>query len=258
MKRTIVCFANSRKPGGLCFAGKNLLDKKWIRPIKIGEHDSLLFSDECIKNEFCLRKANAKNNNLEEKINSSDKKLNICDTCNPIIPKLLDIVEVDLKEYCPNKHQTENFILESEQWKKIGRLVDGIDNYIDKETISLWINGYQKGNRLNDCFPSILGSNIVDSLKLIEVPKLEIIVKSELNFMTNKLRKRVSGKFVYKNVNYIIPITDQVVECLYLQQPDGEYEFDFCSKDRLFLCISLGLEFNGYIYKLISGVISLD
>jgi len=59
--------------------------------------------------------------------------------------------------------------------------------------------------------------------------------------------------FKFKNQEYIIAITDIKTENEYKSYRDGIYEFPDLNK-RIILCISLGLEFDGYIYKLISGI----
>ena len=253
MKKTIVCFANSRKQGGFCFAGKDFYENRWYRPIESGDNDSLSSRDECIKPVFCSSKARASGSNYNDIINTNDKGLKTCISCSPLQPSLLDIIEIEFKHQAPNKHQSENFIIENCQWRKVGIMTADIDRFLDNPRY-LWINGYQKGNRLNDCFPVGLGINIHDSLRLIEIVELRVIVKSELSYTSHNVWKRISGKFSFKNIRYIIPITDQVIENMFRDYPDGEYVFKTYSK-RLFLCISLGSEFNGYVYKFISGVI---
>lgn len=252
MKKTIICFANSRKHWGYCFAGKDIDDKKWYRPVSNCGKDSLSKSEECIRNAFCVSKAKM-NTNFNDLVSTRDKSLLLCTDCNPTLPEVLDIIEIEFSMNQPFRHQIENYTFEPQIWKKIATFNLNIDNYLDNNISQLWINGYQKGNKKNDCIPVSLINNIVDSLKLIEVNSLRIVVSSFNDYETGSLRKKVAGKFTFKNQEYIIAITDIKTENEYKSYRDGIYEYPNLNK-RIILCISLGLEFDGYIYKLISGL----
>lgn len=247
MRKTIVCFANSRKGGGHCFAGIDLNQDKWIRPITSRESKSLLDYEECVKNVFCPNKDNS---TTDYSINAERK--DICEYCNPEIPGLLDIVEVNLSVHIPYLYQIENYLIENNKWILIGKLDKSeIDRFIDNSNSCLWVNVYQNWHRRNNRIPEELCSNLCDSLRLIEVPNLKVIV--ELSYERNKPNV-VNGYFIHNRVEYILPITDMRIEKEFINKPQGEY---IISKDnnRIILCISIGLPFEGYIYKFISGLI---
>ena len=91
--RTIVCLANSRKPGGRCVAGK-LYDQgkfgAWLRPISVRD------SEELSEQERQISKG--------------------------IEPALLDILEFTISQHKPSGHQTENFSINSQnKFKVVGR-----------------------------------------------------------------------------------------------------------------------------------------
>lgn len=231
MKKTIVCFANSRKIGGKCFAGKDINDKQWIRPVSDRIHESLIEKEECIRDRNCT-----------------------CSFCNPILPQLLDVIEIDIGEYVGECHQIENYLIDDCKWKKIGVLkTEYIDNYLDLLKGGLWINGYGAWHRKNDRIPNEYSSEIHDSLRLIEVNDLQIIVIAEGADFGNP-KKKVNGKFRFKNTEYIIPITDPVMEQEYIHLAEGIYSLE-TDYERIILSLSAGKEYNGYIYKFIAGVI---
>lgn len=234
MKKSIVCFANSRKNNGRCFAGKDIDSGEWIRPISSTSQGELSLSDVCIR----------KNNECS------------CEFCNPIEPKLLDIVEVELIYKNQRDHQTENYIIANKKWVHIGNLTkDNVDNYLDKDNVDLWINGYKSYYGLNDRFPGNVNLNINYSLRLIEVNSFYIRVRIEGKEFDNP-RKKVRGKFNFNDREYVIPITDPTIELGYLQYDEGLYQYG--RNKRVILCLSIGNVYNdGYIYKFISGILTI-
>lgn len=231
MEKTVVCFANSRKPGGRCFAGKSIDDKRWIRPVSSRETHSLTEREECIKNSNCD-----------------------CDYCSPEVPNLMDILKIELICNDCQNHQTENFSIGEKKWEKVGHLSkSSIDEYLDKNFDSLWINGYSSYNRLNDRFPVDYLGNITDSLRLIEVDGLVINVVEE-TYLDGNRRKRVYGKFKYGNENYILPVTDNRFEDCFMEKQPGTVQKSN-DDQKVILCISLAPEFKGSCYKLIAGII---
>lgn len=228
MKKNIICFANSRKSGGRCFAGKEIISKEWIRPVNL-EHSELDLRTECIKEDDCP-----------------------CKNRKPEVPKLLDIIEINLNTCEIEDHQVENaFVEENKKWKHIGVLsFNEIDDYID-DVEKLWINNYQTCGRKNDRIPITLKGGVENSLVLIEVDELSIVVSLKERF--GKLVKLVDGKFNYKGVEYILPITDIEIENLCAAKRVGIYTIP--RNKRILLCVSLGKEYYGFIYKFIAGVI---
>ena len=66
-------------------------------------------------------------------------------------------------------------------------------------------------------------------------------------------RKKVRAKFTYREIPYLLSVTDPVIEKTYLMKERGEYPL--AAKD-LYLTVSLGEPFNGYCYKLVAAVIT--
>lgn len=62
-------------------------------------------------------------------------------------------------------------------------------------------------------------------------------------------KRVVKGRFIYQNLEYILPITDPEIERSYLAMSNGEYELS-----SPIICVSLGDPFEGYYYKLIATI----
>src|ERR1019366_8157835 len=92
--KTIVCLANSYKPPhGRCIAGREMLGSKfgrWVRPVSDRTTAELSFSEYRYED------------------NRS--------------PEPLDIIDVPFLKPDPRHHQTENRVIASGQWKKVGHL----------------------------------------------------------------------------------------------------------------------------------------
>lgn len=233
MKKTIVCFANSRKIDGKCFAGKDINDKSWIRPVSNNQNESLSEKAECIRGNNCK-----------------------CIICNPKIPTLLDVVEIDLGHSVCDGHQVENYLFSSIKWKKIKTLgSEHIDDYLDICKGDLWINGFHTWNRKNDRIPANSAYLLKDSLRLIEVQALGLLVVTEGADFGNP-KKKVNGRFIYNDIEYIIPITDLEIEKIYNPLKEGIYDLSASGK-RIILCLSIGKVFKDYIYKFIAGVMTV-
>lgn len=248
MKKNIICFANSRKLNGYCFAGKDINSKNWIRPTSRRLNKSLNQVEECVKSVICPNKEITNTEFMRPLIEEDN-----CIECKPITPRLLDIVEISLTENVPTYYQVENYTIDNNKWNVIGRLDKSrLLEYLDINTDSLWINGYNNWHRLNNRIPEDRYLDLKDSLKLIKIDKLSIIV--EPNYEPNK-PNHVNGKFVYKGVEYILPITDELEED-FIEMLPNEYLLSNNSKGVV-LCISIGLPYEGFIYKFISGIIKL-
>lgn len=92
--RQIICLANSKRPGGYCFAGKDLATGEWVRPVS-GRNDRSIWSSE-------QKFANGK------------------------LPRLLDVVEVPIGapfSMTSAPYQSENYSLETGEWARKGKFL---------------------------------------------------------------------------------------------------------------------------------------
>ncbi len=221
MKR-LVCLANSRKLMGRCVAGKEWLgDEKtgeWIRPVSERETQEV--------SEYERQYEDGRD------------------------PAVLDIIDVPMKGHDPEGHQSENWLIEAEEyWEKVGtwpssellKLVDPIK--------SLWVDGHSTKNGENDRIPMSSSNELDGSLRFLAVDELDLEVMTPDEVFGNT-KRRVQGKFSYAGENYALWVTDPTYEKRYLRMTDGTYNLGEC-----FVTVSLGEPFRGSIYKLIAAII---
>lgn len=221
--KRIVCFANSRKPGGRCVAGKELLSNGqagvWIRPVSSRDGEAVSGHERCYTD-------------------GSD-------------PRVLDIIDVPLLSPLPKAYQRENWLLDpNRRWSKVGQVTwDDLPDMTDGDEL-LWLNDNSTANGYNDQVPDgDTAHSLADSLRLIKVGNLDLIVFQPGRAFGDP-RRRVQGRFQYGGTQYWLWVTDQVYEDRYLAQPDGNYPIGEC-----YLTISLADMWKGFAYKLIAAII---
>jgi hypothetical protein len=216
--KKIVCFANSRKTGGRCVAGKEWYGGApgdWVRPV------SHRPSRELFVGEFRYQ------------------------SCQ--VPELLDIVDIEFDCYQPVVHQKENHrINPGYRWQKHGQLYwPDLNRWVDKPaTLRRTGQSSYSGHNNRIALENADGS----SLYLIEVDSLKLMVGKKAPEYPDSKRAVRCG-FHYRNIYYLLDVTDPVIERDYLAKPDGYYAIN-----APVLCISLGDEYQGYFYKLVAGI----
>ena len=217
--QTIVCFANSRKNGNRCIAGKAMTRAgigTWVRPVERDATRGL-----------------------------SPNTLVYKDGCQPA---LMDVVSVPLDLHLPVRNQSENYLLNpNHRWIKSGHLqLAWIQAWLDIPA-QLWALGHQSWGMRNNRVPQELANG--PSLLLIRVSNLKLrMMDSPKPYDLH--RTVVIGEFVYNKVSYRLSVTDPEVEALCRATPGGILEII-----QPVLCLSLGVCFNQFHYKLIAGVI---
>lgn len=176
MERRIVCLANSKMPGGRCFAGKELINNKpagWIRVLKkVGKKGGVPWE------EFL-----------------------------PIQP--LQIINVLLDkpvpdEPQPGKHQRENWLLDNAarppRWKRENRSWSTPAQLVDHSVERLWINECKTKYGKNDIVPyhQIENMKVNNSLRFIYVEELALSAHGW----------QVLGNFQYNGEEYSLKVTD--------------------------------------------------
>ncbi len=218
--KTIVCFAASRKPGGVCVAGKQYLRghfQGWIRPIGKCSTGAIDYYERLMDND-----------------------------CHADV---LDVVDIDFDKHEPIDHQKENYLItKNSKWSYRKRLdFKSIQDAVDKTVSSLWHNDSSLGGGKNDRvrFDDLQG--IEQSLYLIKPEDFTIFVMD--NTEKSGPPKKHRAEFFFNQVRYNLSITDPWVENKYTT--NGKYALDEC-----LVCISLGDEFKGFAYKLVAAVIT--
>ena len=218
--KRIVCLANSRKPGGRCVAGRELVDNSpeaWVRPVSAREHQAVSKGERQYQD-------------------GSD-------------PMLLDIMDVPLLEHRPKNYQQENWLLDPEDcWEKVDKCSwEGLDQFSEAGG-TLWRNGFGTYNGTNNKIPLQLAAEETSSLKLIHVDEVGLRVFAPGQAFGNSQRK-VQARFRFSDNDYALSVTDPDIEGHYLAQGDSSYDLAEC-----YLTISLGEPFDGHCYKLVAAV----
>ena len=214
MKTLFICLANSKKFGERCIAGIEVkktttsyqpVEKegkpKWLRPTSKHYHGAV-------------------REDLVGNIN------------------LMDIIEIDIEEYCPSSYQSENAMFRSSSIKKLGNIIlseKNLDKLIDMDQYNLF------GNRGKAVSHEVIDS-VGHSLTLIKIKDFEIN------------RRETDGQlrmdFEFNHDRYDLPITDIDFINKY-----NEDENLLENVNCVYLTISLGVYHNGWHSKLIAGVI---
>ena len=219
--KRIVCLANSRKLQGRCIAGRELVVGEpggWIRPVSAREHEEVSEYERQYED-------------------GSD-------------PRVLDVIDVPLRQALPKGYQQENWLLNPEiYWVKVGRFRWADLAGLTESSGSLWINGNHTYNGVNDKIPMERTTALQSSLKLVYVDELSLKVFRPGEAFGNP-KRRVQGSFRFAGDTYKLWITDPGIEKAYLAGEDGTYRIG-----DSYLTVSLGEPFNDCCHKLIAAVI---
>lgn len=218
----MICFANSRKISGRCIAGKEVGTNclgGWVRPVSERENGELSEADRRFKD-------------------GTD-------------PKLLDVISIPMKEATPHGFQVENHLIDNKYyWQKVRTATpQEVAAAIDQGNGPLWDNLSSSYNGQHDRVLEAAANQLAYSLRLIAVNDLQIHVGMEGAEFGNGKRK-VRGRFTLNGTQYLLSVTDPVVERQYLGGQDGTFDLGAAT-----LCVSLGEAWQGYAYKLIAAVL---
>jgi hypothetical protein len=215
----IVCLANSRKISGRCIAGKIIESNKWIRPVSSRESEEI----------------------SEEERRYKDGQM----------PKLFDIISIPVNSHKPTLHQKENYLIKDEYyWEKTGKFSEGLNEMLYTPT-DLWGTDSSSYQGTNDRIPEHNCNNYNESLYLIKPQSLKIIIRVEGKEFDNAKRK-VRAEIEYNNIIYIFPVTDPIIEGKYLSGRNGNFTMPI---ENIYLCVSVGLPYNGYCCKFVASII---
>lgn len=220
--KRIVCLANSRRNNGRCVAGKELLPDgrpgPWLRPVSSRDGEEV-----------------------------AERERQYADGSEP---RLLDIVELPVRDAVPAAYQSENRRLDpSRRWAKTGRIGwNDLPQWVDPDA-PLWTDGHSSAAGQNDRIPVSDVGRHTDSLRLIKVDNLLVSVMERSR--PSNLYPVLRGSFRYNGADYSLRITDAEVENGSIDLEHGDYPVG-----ERYLTISLAAHpLNDYIYKLIAAVI---
>ncbi len=224
--KSLVCLAASRKIGGLCVAGKSVDAKgdvkEWVRPVAPHPDGTLL--------QQAVRYVGGAS------------------------PALLDIMQIQFIKPQPYGHQVENHLIDpSVPWKKAGQFpTKRIDELVD-DPDEIWIDGSSSSNGLNDTLNEAEAAKMRSSLLFIPPDKLSLTVNVEYPGQEYQ-RKKVRARIGYGSKEYVLAVTDPLVEAPYMLKSVGDYPLS--ARDYR-LCVSLTEAFQGKCYKLVAGIVRL-
>jgi len=215
--KTIVCLAKSRRPGGLCVAGKEILGDgrygEWIRPVNSQNDDAISLED-----------------------------MQLADGGHP---KLLDVISIPLLEHVPKQpHQPENHQIDSSRpWTKQSVLGKHALPALVDEAYDIW--------RIR----SKCGNDRIWSSCINEVKKSLLLIRPE-SLTINASRWSVRANFHYKGVPYSLSVTDPEAESMYATKQSIENAQYQIATDSVYLCISIAARaWRGSYYKLVAAII---
>lgn len=219
--KTIVCLAKSRKFGGRCVAGRELVNGQfgpWVRPISQGKAGELVQRDmRCVHGGK---------------------------------PNVLDILRIPLGSHQPQGHQIENYILHpGVPWGLVGRADwTTVLRAEDKFDSAFWRDGRSSYHGIQDRVPLLAAPHLGASLKLVNVHDLKILVVRE---GASGLRRKVRADFMYHGVRYRLKVTDPFIEHECLKR-----DRDNLVRPHALLCVSAGKPYKGYVYRLVAAIIT--
>ena len=154
---------------------------------------------------------------------------------------LLDIVEIELTGFPPKpSYQSENVFFKDEYLKVVGRF--------DKDILdTLCDNRYYLFGNWGTSLSVDEAALLDHSLVLINVSKFEVIEKNDIE---NPDKKKIRLQFTHNETQYDFPVTDPVFLNLYRKNSRI-----LSIVKSLYLCVSIGINFNGRHYKLVAGII---
>jgi len=154
---------------------------------------------------------------------------------------LLDIFEIEAEEEEPTKHQVENIYFDEFSFNIIERFpVNDIDELIDNQKINLVF-----GNRGTAILPDKAGT-LAHSLILLKITDFKMVI---VDFDDRPYSKKKLN-FSFNSNEYTLPITDPVFLFEYFKNKEILVDID-----KIYACVSLGLEHEGWCHKLVAGIV---
>lgn len=218
MKKLFLCLANSKKHGGRCIAGVE------VRRSNSDDKKFALVGDNT--SPIWIRPVTGSHGPVRE---STVEDMN-----------LLDVYEVEITEECPDGYQSENVKFNESSLKKVGSIKKSKKNLNKLNEIEgTDIFGNEAAAVHEDYI-----ANVNHSLVLIKCknPKIHVLKRYG--------KEQIKIKFDYVDVSYDLPITDVAFLHDYKQNNDI-----IAKAKKVYLCISLAVNHNGFHSKLVAGII---
>jgi hypothetical protein len=222
-KVDILCLANSEKHGQRCLAGVRLDTGGWIRPVSTREGGAL----------------------FEDQYTTESGK----------VVQPLDSVRIHFDQYSPKYHQPENWLISNEKsWELL-------NTELNKPQLLALNTALQRKGKI---FSTKQNSRPKTKLKEnLSTRSLTLIRPQDVNFYietNNDRNNQPRTEFDFDGYHYNLPITDP----RWRQRVNGENPDDLPSvndlddDEEVLFTISLGEAFEGFCYKIVAAIFSLD
>ena len=157
------------------------------------------------------------------------------------------MIEIPILKYKPKQHQKENYLIDCKnKWVKKGTVKhEELESLLDKPS-SLWYGWDSSYNGKNDRIHESEVDRISGSLFFIKT-HCTIIVKTE---GIDKPKKKVRCSFTYNKTDYALTVTDPGIEQKYINESERSY-----SIGQKYVCVSLGMAYNGYLYLFVATIL---
>jgi hypothetical protein len=220
MKKYILCLANSHKYNERCIAGVQLIAKE-------NQNFSLYKKESKVK--WIRPITSCEHGEIPSKIASKIR--------------LLDIIEFKSIRECPSGFQSENVLIDESSIKIVKSVKakkDLLNNIIDKSIDKIFLN---KGKAVS----KEIIEEVSNSLLFIK-PQISRFITVSNQYVKNQLRV----EFIFNSIPYNLPVTEVNLLENFKRNP-----LIIDSIVEAYFTISLGLEFEGWHFKLVAGIITI-
>lgn len=216
-----ICLANSGKHGARCIAGLRLDSRDFFRPVSTRPTGELSEEDCCYEDGG--------------------------------IPAPLHVVSCEVQQPSPNAYQPENWLIDDNYYWTMLRTANSQD--LERVCAAVASEGPILGcanGRVAYPLPRVMER----SLSLVRPEAPRFVVRE----LPQSERLQARALFRFDGRDYDLPLTDWTYRSNLLDMGLGEYDpasLDIVDPDSLLFCISLGVPFYGYCYKLVAGVLEV-
>ncbi|MFE2754595.1 hypothetical protein ACFXGA_21610 [Actinosynnema sp. NPDC059335] len=216
----MVCLANSRKNSGRCVAGMVIGrgGPEWVRPV---------------------------GGRPGHEVSAVERRY-----ADGAEPEVLDVIAVPLIRRRPFGVHRENWLFDpAVRWERVGRIGWDALCRFEERPRGLWVDGHHTSAGVNDRVPVELRDRLLDSLRLIRVPRVTIEVSPAHPRASTRLPV-VRARFRYAGSTYALKVTDPMCEERFRAAGLGNHRLG-----ESFLTVSLGEEFQGSFFKLVAAIV---
>lgn len=151
---------------------------------------------------------------------------------------LLDVLEMNMTGPKAKGYQSENVSFDP-PFHKVGTFsMEGLASLCDQRCTLF-------GNRGKAISVESI-SDLDHSLVMIRVDRLDVEMRTSEN---RRNKPQLRAYFDYQGMHYDLPVTDPIFRERIIQYPH-----EMMGKDEIYLCVSIGIPYEGWHYKLVAGV----